>query len=251
MKEEKIERLIRLLRRLDAGESLSNIRMEQSVFLATIEPKDICLAEQDLIKSGMAMENMRHLRSSHIQIIGNQSLKLRQSLPPEHVLRRILCEHEMIECFLADLLDVAKTIGEVKYISTTSSEFRKLSHIVHHLMALDQHHEREEQVIFPELERRGYFAPPQITRTEHSDVKKNINHLKELIDNCESMSFALFNRKLNQIVNNVVPMIHEHIFTEDNILYPTALQVIDDESVWSRMKAVCDEIGYCCFRHDV
>jgi len=250
VEEDKIKRLVRLLKRLDAGESSSDIRKEQCGFLATIEPKDICLAEQDLIMAGMTIEDMQHMCSRHIQILGDQTNKLRESLPSAHVLRMILCEHDMLKCFLVDLLDVNRTIQEINYITSTSSEFRKLSHIVHHLLAANQHYEREEQIIFPELERRGYFGPLEILRKEHFDLKENVDQLKELVDNCCVMNFAEFRLKLDETANSVVSTSREHIALEDNILYPTALEVVDDESMWSRMKAMCDEIGYCCFRHD-
>ena len=41
--------------------------------------------------------------------------------------------------------------------------------------------------------------------------------------------------------------LRDHIFKENNILYPTALEVIKENSVWKKMKDDCDKIGYCCF----
>jgi DUF438 domain-containing protein len=45
-----------------------------------------------------------------------------------------------------------------------------------------------------------------------------------------------------------VPALRDHIFKENNVLYPAALEVIEDESVWTRLKQECDKIGYCCFK---
>ena len=42
-------------------------------------------------------------------------------------------------------------------------------------------------------------------------------------------------------------LMRDHIFKENNILYPTAVEIIDDESVWEQMHHDADKIGYCCF----
>ena len=39
----------------------------------------------------------------------------------------------------------------------------------------------------------------------------------------------------------------DHIFKENNILYPTSLEVIQDADTWQKLKDACDKIGYCCF----
>ncbi len=41
--------------------------------------------------------------------------------------------------------------------------------------------------------------------------------------------------------------LRDHIFKENNILYPMAVQVILEPEKWADMKLKCDEIGYCCF----
>jgi DUF438 domain-containing protein len=42
-------------------------------------------------------------------------------------------------------------------------------------------------------------------------------------------------------------MFHEHILKVNNILFPMALNVIDDQTIWLRLKNDCDKVGYCCF----
>jgi DUF438 domain-containing protein len=52
---------------------------------------------------------------------------------------------------------------------------------------------------------------------------------------------------LDEQVGFIASTLREHIFKENNILYPMALQVVADEGVWQRLKTECDAIGYCCF----
>ncbi|HLF85906.1 MAG TPA: hypothetical protein VI584_02375 [Nitrospiria bacterium] len=45
--------------------------------------------------------------------------------------------------------------------------------------------------------------------------------------------------------------LRDHIFKENNILCPMALQVIPEKNSWDKMKAECDKIEYCCFTPEV
>jgi hypothetical protein len=60
--------------------------------------------------------------------------------------------------------------------------------------------------------------------------------------------FDAFKERLDELVGFLAPMLRDHIFKENNPFYPMALEVIGpDAEVWQRLKAECDEIGYCCF----
>ncbi|MEM3522863.1 MAG: DUF438 domain-containing protein, partial [Candidatus Bathyarchaeia archaeon] len=52
--------------------------------------------------------------------------------------------------------------------------------------------------------------------------------------------------KVKEIGEYLIKELSNHIYKEDNILYPMALQVIPSER-WDWIKKECDKIGYCCF----
>jgi len=66
-----------------------------------------------------------------------------------------------------------------------------------------------------------------------------------LVSRVDKVSFDSFKKKLNELVCYIVPLIREHIFIEGNVIFPLALDVIEDKQVWDRIKDVCDQIGYC------
>ena len=51
--------------------------------------------------------------------------------------------------------------------------------------------------------------------------------------------------KLKSITRYLLKRMRENLFQEDNILYPIALEIVNDEDIWQKMKGVCDDIGYC------
>jgi DUF438 domain-containing protein len=98
------------------------------------------------------------------------------------------------------------------------------------------------------LEKRGVSGPPMVMRQEHNELRPRKHALKDLVDRVESGDFAAFKTRLHELVGFIVPVLRDHIFKENNILYPTALEVIGpDDEIWQRLKDECDEIGYCCF----
>jgi DUF438 domain-containing protein len=245
---DKVEQLTRLFMRVDAGESPEKVRREAELFLSTVGPREAAMAEQLLIQSGTNIEQLRRRCLAHISLLGDQVTKLRLSLPVNHIIRIILAEHEMMLCFLADLEELNKEIQQMSYCSPTSTEIRKLVHIVSHLVAAGDHEFREAEFIFPELERHGYYGPPEILKTEHSGLDTCKREIAELAKAAsEKTDFGQFKRRLDAAVRYMVPAMRQEIFTEDNILYPVAIEVISNKTVWDKIKASCEQIGYCGF----
>jgi len=243
----RIDRLTELLRRLNAGEDPASVKREAQEFLAELDPKELSLAEQKLIEAGLAPEDLRHLCSAHMEMLGGELERMKANLTPGHVLHTMVSEHERILDFLAELDKVNQAIQKMEIYRSEKEEFEKLMHIATHLVGTEPHHQREEKVLFPELEKRGVFGPPQVMRMEHEDLRRYKKELKEVAETVEKMGFNTFKERLDTIAKSIILTLRDHIFKENNILYPTALGVIKEGMVWDKMKAECDKIGYCCF----
>jgi DUF438 domain-containing protein len=244
---DKIENVAGLLRRIDAGESSERIREESRDLLSTVGPEDIVRAQQSLLESGVSIKDIARMCRTHVSLIDHPFEKLRLSLPVGHVIQRLLSEHQMVQCLLVDLVNINAAISKLGYISATIPEYRELLHIVSHLGVGEQHHNAEEEMLFPQIEKLGLYILPKILVAEHFDLRFYTEQLQELVYKCCTMNIDDFKRSLERIVIYVVPLKREHIFKEDNLLYPIAFDVLDGHSVWNRLHSVCEQIGYCCF----
>jgi len=45
--------------------------------------------------------------------------------------------------------------------------------------------------------------------------------------------------------------LRDHIYKENYILYPTAIDAIKENEIWKSMKEKCDLIGYCPFTPEI
>jgi len=176
----------------------------------------------------------------------NQGKTFKTTLKPGHVIHTMMSEHEKILGFLDELEKINQKIQKMEAYKE-GIEFQRLKNITHHLIEADSHHQREETVLFPELRKRGFSCGPDMMEIEHKDLKKYKKKLKKLVERREKIDFSEFKKELAEIVNFLLPVLREHIFKEDNVLYPTALELIKDQKVWEQMKIGCDKIGYCCF----
>lgn len=245
--EKKVEEISRLLRRINQGVNPKTLRTEANRLITSISAGDIASAEKRLVSDGYSEQLASQLSAAFVMmgILQSRNGEIRKTLPANHVLRMVLAEHEIMRCFLADLADVVEVIANMKNLKSTSAEFMKLSHIVEHLSATAEHIEREDDVIFPYLKKEGWTSLCLAAHGDHTYITIAIDDLIKLIASFNQSKIREFKVKLNSITKYLCPTMIEHLFQEDNILYPIALEVVKDENVWKKIKAVCDDIGYC------
>lgn len=135
--------------------------------------------------------------------------------------------------------------------STNKDEVKKLTHIAEHLVGAEPHHKQDDEILFPEVEKRGVSGPPQVMRMEHEDLRRRKHELMEISETADKLDFNAFKKRLDTTARFIVMTLRDHIFKENNILYPMALQVIQDKNSWDKMKSECDKIGYCYFTPEV
>lgn len=240
-------RLTGLLERLKNGNDPASVKEEAQELLATIEPEDLPFAEQRLVEAGLAPEDLKHLCSAHMGLHDDEAGKIKAGLAPGHVIHTLVSEHEMILHFLDELEKLNQAAQKMASYSSNKDEVKKLMHIAEHLIGAEPHHQREEEVLFPEVEERGVSGPPQVMKMEHEDLRRRKHELMEISEMADKLDFNTFRRRLDATARFIVATLRDHIFKENNILYPMALQVIPDKNSWDKMKTECDKIGYCCF----
>jgi DUF438 domain-containing protein len=244
---EKARKLAEILGRVRDGEDPAKIRNESRQLLSTLRLRDISKAQKYLLGSGLSLNQFRAIVYAFASILGDQFALLRANLSANHPVRRIIAEHEMFECFLADLLDVNEEIQEAGKLTELSSEFRRLEHIAGHLQAIDLHDQREDDLIFPILEKYPCNSICVVLQKAHWRIKNMVGNLTMAVNNFRQFEPEQFKIQINTLSSAIVPIIREHIFQEDNILYPIALDVITDDKIWYRVKQLGEEMGYCAF----
>jgi len=213
--------------------------------LARADAGSLALAQQRALDAGVRADDLWRLWMENRSVLPDQAAKLKSELPRNHILQRVLAEHEMVLCFIADLDEVNAHIQMLDSASSTNLHIRKLAHIAWHLVASEEHRCREEELIFPQLVLHGYASLLKVVHEQHILISEKNRKLKELVYGIDGTDFGYFKYQTNELTAFLVKNFRLHIFIETNIVFPLALAVIKDPAVWQRVKDLSDQLGYC------
>jgi len=235
-----------VIKALHAGAHPDEVKERFKEALENIGPLEISKVEEELIEEGMPREEVRKLCDVHLAVF-RESLEREKTLAPVgHPIYILMEEHKIILQTATELKNVAQKIKEAKDFTSVSREMEQLRHIEEHLKDSESHYIREENVLFPYLEKHGVTQPPAIMWMEHDEIREIEKGLYKLIDEYQSMAFSDFSKQLEEAATSLANLLSSHIYKENNILYPTVLRVIT-ESEWKNAREQFDELGYCCF----
>lgn len=243
----KISKLTDILERLNNNPDDSPTRTEAKDLVSEITPLELSLAEQKLIEAGLEPERLQHLCAIHLEVLEGELAGFRSSLPANHPLAIMIAEHDRILGFLVQLEQLNRRLQKLGQFDAANPDFTLLRTIAENLIAAENHHQREEQALFPAMEERGVTGPPHIMCLEHDALRIRKHALLELAERVATMDYEEFKAALAETAGYVVFNLRDHIFKENNILYPSAIETITEASAWDAIQAKCDAIGYCPF----
>lgn len=241
------EELTGLLMKLNSGDNKLLLQKEANRLIGSITPGDIAEAENRLLQNGYTINKIQQLSSAFVLmgILENSEHVLPSKLPDNHILRKVLAEHDMLRCFLADLEDVVSAIQQMDSLTSTNSEFMRLSHITEHLNGMLEHMQREDDVLFPGIRDHGWKSLFSRVESEHVYIQMSISDLVKLVTAFGKIPFISFKTRLVSTVRYLCPLLRDHLFYEDRVLFPLAVSMVEDGQTWNRLRRICNEIDYC------
>lgn len=244
----KKETLKNIIKRLHAGADPEKIKEEFKELIKGIESADIAEIEEELIKEGMPQEEIHKLCDVHLALFKESIEKEKVLAPLGHPIHILMEEHKIILKFADDLKSVALNI-ENKDFSFIKGQKEKLKQIEENFKSSTSHYVREENVLFPYLEKHGITQPPAMMWMEHDKIREIEKNIYELIDTHEEMNSGRFVKDLKELAIVLAETLSNHFYKENNILFPTGLKVIADNE-WKDIRKEFDDLGYCPFTPD-
>jgi hypothetical protein len=247
MDNKKIEKLTQVLQKLNQEGVTEPLRKEALDIVSNISPVELSIAEQNLIEKGMKPQDLRHLCDIHMEVLKDELDKIKTKIEPGHVVYTLIAEHDKILEFLTQLEEVNSKIQKAEKYINNLEEIKELKTIIFNILDAENHHQREEKVLFTEMESREITGPTRIMRMEHEDLKTRKEFLKKTAEEATELNYNEFKEKVDESAKYIIFNMRDHIFKENYILYPTAIESIQGKDIWNDMKRRCDEIGYCGF----
>jgi len=242
----KKEMLKEVIRQLHAGASPQEVKERFKQVLEGVSPLEIAKIEQELISEGLPREEIQRLCDVHMAVFREQLERQKLDVPLGHPVNILMEEHKAMLQIAGKLGDVVNKLQQISDVNRVGDEIRLLEHIAEDFRDSEKHYLREENVLFPVLERHGITEPPAIMWTEHNQIREKKKQLNSLLENYGAMNFSDFKKQLSEVAKALNGLLSSHFFKENNILFPTGLKVVTSQE-WSDMRKEFDEIGYCCF----
>lgn len=246
---EKREKLKEALRKLHEAspEELEKVKKEVEVYFKETDPKELAMAEQELILEGTTREEMKRLCDVHLEVmkeqLGIESKKIK--LPASHPIHICMDEHKIIKKKLKKLKTTLEKIKKLGSFEKSKREIDTMKELSHFFVETEKHHKREEEALFPRLEAHGITEPPQIFKEDHVEFLAKKKEFYNTIM-AEHKDFKKFVNAITPTIEFLTKNLDEHIYKEDNILYPMSLKTLEKDE-WKEVRKKFDAIGYCCF----
>lgn len=244
--EDKKAQIKEAIRQLHAGVPPEKVKEKFRHVLEGTDSLEIAKIEEELAKEGMKREEMRKLCDVHMAIFKEQLEKQQPKLQPSQPISILIEEHKIILKKVEQLLSQANKMQKVTDIRYAITEIHEIEHLAEDFTDSEKHYLREENVLFPYLEKHGITEPPAVMWIEHNEIKELKKKLHTLIMDVEEVNFQNFKDQLWETAKTLSKLLQNHFYKENNVLFPAAMSTVTPKE-WIDIRQEFDEIGYCCF----
>lgn len=250
MSEEKKRMLKEIIKQLGDGVPPSEVKSKFKHVLEGTSSEDIARIEQELVKEGMPRQELQRLCDVHLAVFGEQIQEQELHLPLGHPISILMEEHRILLERAEKLKTIVKMVEEACDSVYVGDALTELQNVMEDFQDAEKHYLREENVLFPALEKHGITEPPAIMWMEHNQIREAKRKLRDLLQSMvgkwNSVPFGDFKSQLAEAAKPACSLLPSHFFKENNILFPASLQVTAADE-WIEIRKEFDEIGYCCF----
>lgn len=237
-KEIKKNVLKEIIHKLHNGQPVEDIKKEFRSILSHVTTNEITELEEELINEGMSREEILKLCEIHMQLF-KEAIEGQFTLAPiGHPIYILMREHKLMLDLVNNLIELVK--------NEQSIPLETLSSMINNLKSTECHYLREENVLFPYLEKHGVTEPPKIMWMEHDNIRevKKLIYLDFEMLNGDNSSKTIKSLKNN--LNQLLELLSRHFYKENNILFSVAMRLIEKDE-WLTIYKEFVEIGFTNF----
>ncbi len=235
-----------LIMELHNGKSVEDVKERFAKLIEGISATEISMMENELIKEGLPVSEVQRLCDVHAAVFKGSIEEIHMpenhAEIPGHPVHTFKMENRAIEKLINKSIN--PLIDELK--ENDSTEIRKkLSDDFLKLYEIDKHYLRKENLLFPYLEKYSITAPPKVMWGVDDEIREEIKEVVALLTDSKS--------DVNELIKKaqaVVDRVNEMIFKEENILFPMALDTLNEDE-WLKIAKESDELGYCIYEPKV
>jgi hypothetical protein len=240
---ESLKDLLRKIKGETDPARIDAVRRDFKGLLSRATPLMIAQAEQELVGEGFTQTDLVSACDVHLELFRESMAEAELDVPADHPVARFQKDHRLILDMMEDLRDTLKRAREKGGTSAAAEDFARAKTRIEKLLDAENHNVRQENTLFPLLERHGLEQPPAIMWMEHTEMKEEKKTIKLLLEKTGETDFAVSMALLEGAALRLLEKFASHTLKEKNILYAAALEVLSEEE-WKDIREECDNLGY-------
>ncbi|CRZ34206.1 hypothetical protein DFR55_1287 [Herbinix hemicellulosilytica] len=231
-----------LIMELHNGKSVDEVKERFAKLIEGISATEISLMENELIKEGLPVSEVQRLCDVHAAVFKGSIEEIHMPENPAEIPGHPVHTFKMENRALERLINksINPLIDELQKDDSTETR-KKLSDEFLKLYEVDKHYLRKENLLFPYLEKYGITAPPKVMWGVDDEIRDEIKEVVSLLTDSKS--------DVNELIKKAraaVDRVNEMIFKEENILFPMALDTLNEDE-WLKIAKESGELGYCIY----
>jgi len=216
-----------IIRELHKGMTPQEAKEKFEKEIGSITSFEIAQIEQELINEGVPVDEIKQFCSVHALLFESiLSESLKDVDYPVHPVNLLKQENQQIKRLTEKIKRVIR-----------ENDMDKLKDLLEQLSKVDLHYAAKEHLLFPYLEKHGFMGPSKVMWGKDNDIR---SMMKEAIANFKETEFEDYLKKhLEPLIEEIDSM----IFKEENILFPTALEMLSPQE-WVDILKEMKETGF-------
>jgi DUF438 domain-containing protein len=208
----------------DPDKNLAQVKEQFAKIVKELTPVDISMIEQELVNEGISPDSIMLMCDVHLDMFKKSIVDDEIEVEPWHPIHILMEEHK----------DILNTLGKFRKSPDPAKAVKGLGYF---LREVEKYFLKEENCLFPYLEKHNMVQPPQIMWKEHDQIRELRNQIFE---------DKVTETNVKQFLIGTEEAFANHIYKEHKILFPSAIKLISDEE-WIEIRKQFDEIGYFSF----
>ena len=166
--------------------------------------------------------------------------------PEGHPVWILMEEHSALLGLAEKLAEIGSGVENNPVKSNLHENTPAIEHILAQFKAAPKHYLREENVLFPYVEKHGITGPTKMMWMEHDQIRELEKKIFDLWADKDAVNLNDFASSLQTLACSLADLLSTHFSKENGILFPASIQHLSDEEFAETLKQF-DDIGYCPF----
>jgi PAS domain S-box-containing protein len=230
--------------KIGSGKDISDLKKHFVKSLGAVNPVEIDYYRDEWMKDGVKEKDIQFLLDMGTEVFRESIQNQAPIVEKGHPIYTLMKEHALLMEYANELHSLAKMLSSGE--REKRPEFvERVRQLIGFVVDSESHYLREENALFPVIEKHGLTGPPAAMWNEHQDIHALEKKIFEL--NSESDKKLESNlEKLSTLSLDLANLLATHFNKENNILFPASLRLFS-EAEWETVVQDFDDIGYCSY----